>query len=166
MAGTPKKRAKREAEAQAQAESEGVLTRIDEGELFRRQIVIAGVASGVPHRGIALALRITESQLRREYREELDVGKEGAMAMVTGSLFAIATDLTHKDCARAAQFWLQAQAGWRVREERQHSFGLGGGDVPPMPGNDVGISPVKITVEFVNHRPKGLPGGPDDPDAN
>lgn len=165
MAGSPRKRARREAMEAAAAEKADAaaqLPQISDEHRSRQSIVLAAVASGINHDAIALALRMPVSQLKREFKAELAMGKDAVKAIVSGAVFAIATDLTHKDCVRAAQFWLQTQAGWKIRDERTHNFGLDG-DIP-APSNDT-VQAARVTIEFVNHRPKGLPGGPDDPDS-
>ena len=87
-------------------------------------------------------------------------GKAQTIAKVAGSLVqkALKGDMT------AAIFYLKTQAGWKTTESRVHQFGLGRDVEPPLVPEDE-VKPQKITIEFVNHRPKGLPGGPDDPDS-
>lgn len=130
-----------------------------------RRVVMASVAAGIEQPAIAVALHVSTDTLQRHYRAELDHGKEAANAKVAGVMFQMASDPEHKDCHRAGQFWLQAQAGWRTREERQHTFGgLGGMEVDAAPDEDK-VKPVAITFKFVSDRPKGLPGAkPEDRD--
>lgn len=122
-----------------------------------RRVVIASKAAGIENEAIAKALKISADTLTRHYGEELSCGKDTATAMVAGAMIRMATDLDHKDCQRAGQFWLQAQAGWRTKDERVHSFGGIDGPVPEVTDPDQ-IKPVSITFNFVGDRPKGLPG--------
>lgn len=123
-----------------------------------RRVVMASVAAGIEQPAIAVALHVSTDTLQRHYRAELDHGKEAATAKVAGVMFDMATDKGHKDVQRAGQFWLMAQGGWRTREERQHTFGgIGGLETDATPDDDK-VKPAKVTIEFVNFRPKGLPG--------
>lgn len=121
----------------------------------RRVMVKALVAAGMPHETIAAQFDppISADTLTRHYRQELDHGAAEANAKVAGVMFQMATDKNHKDVQRAGQFWLQARAGWRTRDQLLHSFGDGEGQ-PDVQD----VTPQKITIEFVGDRPKGLPG--------
>ncbi len=125
----------------------------------QRRVVMASVASGIEQAAIATALNVSEDTLQRHFRKELDHGKEAATAVVAGAMFQMAANTQHKDCQRAGQFWLQAQAKWRTKDELVHSFGLGSSGDEGQPDED-NVKPAKITVEFVTSRPKGLPGAP------
>jgi hypothetical protein len=74
--------------------------------------VLAG--SGIRHETIQKVLDISESTLYRNYKEELDQGKDLANASVAFSLHQMAV---YGEDARAKVtaciFWLKARAGWK-----------------------------------------------------
>ena len=72
---------------------------------------------GTPQEVIADVLNIDPKTLRKYYRNELDLAKAKANAKIGGALFnkAIAGDTT------AMIFWMKTQAGWRERQEIDHS---------------------------------------------
>lgn len=122
-----------------------------------RRVAMAAKAAGIENEAIAKALKISPDTLVRHYGADLAIGREGVTALVAGSLVKIALDPSHKDVQRAGEFWLRAQAGWRTKDERIHSFGGIDGPAPEVTDAD-DVKPVKVTFEFVGTRPKGLPG--------
>lgn len=121
----------------------------------QREMVKTLHAVGMPHATIAKGIGIDQQTLAKHFRDELDHAAAEADAKVAGTMFRIATDLTHKDVQRAAQFWLQARAKWRTQSEI--NFAAGDPDGSPDP-NDVQAT--QITLRFRSDRPKGLPGAP------
>ena len=73
--------------------------------------VEALVIAGVPQSRIARVLKISETKLRKHYREELDISKAKANAIVSQALFKSAKDGN----VTAQIFWLKTQAGWREK---------------------------------------------------
>ena len=73
--------------------------------------VEALVIAGVPQSRIARVLKISEPTLRKHYREELDISKAKANAIVSQALFKSAKDGN----VTAQIFWLKTQAGWREK---------------------------------------------------
>lgn len=124
-----------------------------------REMVKALAACGMPHEAIAatFAPPISADTLKRHYAADLEWALDQANAKVAGTMFKMATNVEHKDCQRAGAFWLQNRAGWATRSESTTNLGLGGGEAPGE-GN---VKPTKITVEFVDAKTTGLPGGPD-----
>ena len=65
----------------------------------------------MPQSRIARVLKISEPTLRKHYREELDISKAKANAIVSQALFKSAKDGN----VTAQIFWLKTQAGWREK---------------------------------------------------
>jgi hypothetical protein len=72
---------------------------------------------GVPHEDICHILSISKPTLHKYYREELDKGHAEANAKVAQSLFQQATSGN----TTAMIFWLKARAGWREKQEIDHT---------------------------------------------
>lgn len=90
----------------------------------QRLTVSVMAACGMPHAEIArqiinpdTGLPISEPTLRSAFREDLDVGKERANALVAQSLFKKATQGTGAGAVTAAIFWLKTQAGWKEQQQ-------------------------------------------------
>lgn len=81
---------------------------------------------GTTQADIARVIGIDVKTLRKWYRNELDLAKARANATIGGALFnkARAGDTT------AMIFWLKTQAGWRERQEIDHSSSDGSMSMP------------------------------------
>lgn len=125
----------------------------------QRRIVMAAKLQGMDNAGIALALGIDRDTLAKHFKAELALANEHIEARIAGNLLSMALDPAHKDAQRASEFVLRSKFKWRTKDELVHQFGMGsdGGEGQPDLDN---VQPAKITVEFVNSRPKGLPGAP------
>lgn len=77
----------------------------------QRDMVKALAGYGVPQADIARLVNIDPTTLRERYRDELDVGKAMANALVAQNLFQIARG-SGREAVTAAMFWLRCQAGW------------------------------------------------------
>jgi hypothetical protein len=84
---------------------------------------------------------IDPKTLRKHFRDELDHGDAFAHAQVAKTLFAVATDKTHKNCVTAQIFFLKARAGWRDSDPRTASVKV------ETPGVD-GEAPVTFTLKI------------------
>jgi|AntDeeMinimDraft_6_1070357.scaffolds.fasta_scaffold03910_3 hypothetical protein len=79
-----------------------------------RQTVRMHTVVGNTQATIAQVIGIDLMTLRKHYRDDLDLAKAEATAVVGGYLFTKATE--GQDTA-AMIFWMKTQAGWREREE-------------------------------------------------
>jgi len=88
----------------------------------RRQVEMM-VASGIQFDLIAAIIGISANTLRRHYRQELDLGKGKANAMVAANIFRQATKDDPR-CAPFALFWAKTQMGWKETQvvENTHQF--------------------------------------------
>lgn len=86
---------------------------------------------GTTQANIAAILGIDEKTLRKHYRNELDLAKAKANATIGGALFnkAKAGDTT------AMIFWMKTQAGWREKQEIDHT------------SSDGSLTPTRIIIE-------------------
>jgi hypothetical protein len=83
----------------------------------QRQIVQLHATIGTPQDTIARIIGIDPKTLRKHYRDELDLARAKANATIGGALFNKA-----KGGDTAAQiFWMKTQAGWRERQEVDHT---------------------------------------------
>jgi hypothetical protein len=73
---------------------------------------------GVPQPDIAVHLGVDPKILRKHFREELDRGSIEPTTKVAQSLFDMATQGNN---VAAAIFWMKARAGWREKQDPQHS---------------------------------------------
>lgn len=87
----------------------------------QRRTVKALSGFGVPQPDIALHLGVDPKTLRKHFREELDRGSIEATAKVAQSLFNMATQGNN---VAAAIFWMKARAGWREKQDLEHSGNL------------------------------------------
>jgi len=92
-----------------------------------REVVKLHTMVGTDQRVIADILDIDPKTLRKHYRAELDQSKAKANATIGGALFnkAKSGDTT------AMIFWMKTQAGWRERQEIDHTSS--DGSMTPMP---------------------------------
>ncbi|HXI44189.1 MAG TPA: hypothetical protein VNH18_05560 [Bryobacteraceae bacterium] len=91
-----------------------------------RHLVKTMARTGVPHTTIARCLGkngIDEKTLRRHFRRELDVSADIANAMIAGVLYSAAL----KGEPWAVCFWLKCQAGWKEKQQVEHSGPNDGG---------------------------------------
>lgn len=86
---------------------------------------------GTPQEVIADVLNIDAKTLRKWYRAELDQSKAKANATIGGALFnkAKSGDTT------AMIFWMKTQAGWREKQEIDHT------------SSDGSLAPTRIIIE-------------------
>ena len=82
-----------------------------------RRMVEHHAAIGTPHQQIAKLLKIALNTLKRNYREELDLGLAKANAVVGGRLFAEAK----RGNITAAIFWMKTRGGWRETAKVEHA---------------------------------------------
>jgi hypothetical protein len=82
-----------------------------------RQTVQLHTMVGTTQGDISRVLGIDEKTLRKHYRDELDLSKAKANATIGGALFnkAKSGDTT------AMIFWMKTQAGWREKQDINHS---------------------------------------------
>jgi hypothetical protein len=97
----------------------------------RRQIVQLHATVGTRQEVIADILGIDAKTLRKYYREELDQSKAKANATIGGALFNKAKG---GDTA-AMIFWMKTNAGWRERQEIDHT------------SSDGSLAPTRIVIE-------------------
>jgi len=90
-----------------------------------RQLVQLHATIGTPQKVIADILDIDDKTLTKYYRAELDQAMARANASVGGALFNKAT----KGDTAAMIFWMKTRAGWREKQEIEHS-GPDGGAIP------------------------------------
>ncbi len=98
-----------------------------------RSVVQAMTAAGIAQVSIARYFKMTDTTLRKHYRDELELGGEKAVALVAQSLFNKAVSPTHPAATTAAIFWLKAnpharKAGWSEQQTIAHE----GSDGPPI----------------------------------
>jgi transposase-like protein len=91
----------------------------------QRQLVQLHATIGTTHEVIASIIGIDAKTLRKHYREELDQSMAKANAQIGGALFNKAKG---GDTA-AMIFWMKTRAGWREKQEIEHS-GPDGGAIP------------------------------------
>lgn len=91
-----------------------------------RDTVYLHTIVGTTQANIAAILGIDEKTLRKHYRNELDLAKAKANATIGGALFnkAKSGDTT------AMIFWMKTQAGWREKQEVDHSSSDGSMSMP------------------------------------
>lgn len=82
-----------------------------------RQLVQLHATIGTQHHTIADILGIDPKTLRKYYRDELDLASAKANATIGGALFNKAKG---GDTA-AMIFWMKTRAGWRERQEIDHT---------------------------------------------
>ena len=82
-----------------------------------RELVKLHAMVGTPQEIIAKVLNIDSKTLRKHYRHELDVALSKANAQVGGALYNKAV----KGDTAAAIFWLKTRAGFRERQEIDHT---------------------------------------------
>ena len=82
-----------------------------------RQTVQLHTTVGTPQETIAQILGIDAKTLRKHYRDELDLSRAKANATIGGALFNKAKG---GDTA-AMIFWMKTQAGWREKQEFDHT---------------------------------------------
>ena len=94
---------------------------------------------GTPQETIAAVLGIDAKTLRKYYRDELDLALAKANATIGGSLFnkAKAGDTS------AMMFWLKTRAGFRERQEIDHT------------SSDGSLAPSRIEIIAPNVNSKG-----------
>lgn len=97
----------------------------------QRSQVEAMAGYGIPHHDMARIIGITHKTLEKHYRDELDTGSAKATAKVAETLYRQAVNGN----TGAAIFWLKARAGWREKQQVEHT-GAGG-------------EPINLKVEFV-----------------
>lgn len=83
----------------------------------QRQIVQLHATIGTAQSLLSRIIGIDEKTLRKHYREELDLGKAKANAVIGGALFnkAKSGDTT------AMIFWMKTNAGWRETSNVNHT---------------------------------------------
>jgi hypothetical protein len=82
-----------------------------------RELVKSLSGFGVPQDDICVVLDVSLPTLHKYYRRECDLGFAQANAKVGESLFKQATSGN----TSAAIFWMKARAGWREKQEIDHS---------------------------------------------
>lgn len=87
----------------------------------QRRLVRAFSGLGVTQEDLARHLSIDARTLRRHFQDEWDRGTLEVTAKVAQSLLQMAT--TGKNVA-AAIFWMKARAGWREKQQVEHTGGL------------------------------------------
>jgi hypothetical protein len=96
-----------------------------------RQLVTLHATIGTTQETIADILGIDAKTLRKHYRAELDQSMAKANAQIGGALFNKAKG---GDTA-AMIFWMKTRAGWRERQEIDHT------------SSDGSLSPTRIIIE-------------------
>lgn len=94
-----------------------------------REVVKLHSMVGTPQEVIADILNIDAKTLRKWYRKELDVSVAQANAQVGGALYNKAI----KGDTAAAIFWLKTRAGFREKQEVDHTSS--DGSMTPKAGN-------------------------------
>lgn len=91
-----------------------------------RELVQLHTMVGTTQETIASIIGIDPKTLRKYYRDEIDQSKAKANATIGGALFnkAKAGDTA------AMIFWMKTQAGWRERQEVDHSSSDGSMSMP------------------------------------
>jgi len=79
----------------------------------QRQTVMMHVLLGTPKQQIAKLLGITLPTLKKNYKEEIDMGQSKANATVAGKLYNKAVN---SNDTTAQIFWLKTQAGWNEQQ--------------------------------------------------
>lgn len=92
-----------------------------------RELVQLHTMVGTPQEVIADVLNIDPKTLRKWYRAELDLAKAKANATIGGALF----NKARAGDTAAMIFWMKTQAGWRERQEIDHSSS--DGSMTPTP---------------------------------
>ena len=82
-----------------------------------RQLVQLHATVGTPQSTIADIIGVDDKTLRKYYREELDQAKAKANATIGGALF----NKAKSGDTSAMIFWMKTQAGWRERQEIDHT---------------------------------------------
>lgn len=68
-------------------------------------------------------LGIGTDTLYAHYRDILEHGSDKATATVGGTLYRIATDPKHPNCASAGMFWLKVKEKWRTADSLAKDIG-------------------------------------------
>lgn len=103
-----------------------------------RKLVQLHATIGTQQHTIADILGIDDKTLRKHYREELDHAMAQANATIGGALFnkAKGGDTT------AMIFWMKTRAGWRERQEVDHTSS--DGSMTPKAGVDLSKAPPEL----------------------
>jgi hypothetical protein len=81
-----------------------------------RDLVFHATAIGFDRPRTARMIGVTEKTLYARYPEILDKGMDFATAVVGGTLYSIATDRKHPNCASAGMFWMKVKEKWRTAD--------------------------------------------------
>lgn len=108
-----------------------------------RQLVQLHATVGTTQEDIGRILGIDRKTLRKYYRDELDVGLVKANAAIGGALFnkAKGGDTT------AMIFWMKTRAGWREKQEIDHTSSDGTMTPKPL---DLANVPDEVLKAFVS----------------
>lgn len=100
----------------------------------QRRQVEAMAAYGIPAADISRVIGIDPKTLRKNYRDELDLGETKANAQVAGFLFSAAKNGN----VTAQIFWLKTRARWKEpAAEHKHSGALGTYDMTKVSDADL-----------------------------
>lgn len=92
-----------------------------------RAQVFALSSFGVPQNDIASFLGMSDDTLRKHYSDELRRASIDRNAQVAAFLFRSASGETlnagasYADCLNAAKFWMKTRAGWKEKQEIEHT---------------------------------------------
>jgi hypothetical protein len=108
-----------------------------------RQLVQLHATIGTPQEVIADILGIDPKTLRKHYRQELDQSTAKANAQIGGALFNKAKG---GDTA-AMIFWMKTRAGWREKQEIDHTSS--DGTMTPKPALDTSKLSTEAMAEIM-----------------
>jgi len=109
-----------------------------------RQLVQLHATIGTPQEDVARIVGIDAKTLRKHYRDELDLAHAKANATVGGALFNKAKS---GDTA-AMIFWMKTRAGWREKQEIDHTSS--DGTMTPKPAVDLSKAPPDVLEWIVS----------------
>jgi hypothetical protein len=108
-------------------------------------LVSIAAVLGFTQARIARLIGVGQHLLVERYREVLDVAMDRANCAVGGTLFKIATDSKHPNCATSAMFWMKTRMKWREvgsddgdTGKKETVFRIIGG-LPLLNKNDVAV---------------------------
>jgi hypothetical protein len=87
-----------------------------------RKLVSSMVAAGVTRVSMCLVMELTDDQMRRHYRREIDTALDMANARVTGKLF----EKCMQGDVPSMIFWLRTRAKWKTADKLELSGPEGG----------------------------------------
>lgn len=97
-------------------------------------LVFNATAIGFDRARISRMVGVSIPTLEARYRDLLDNGMDRANCAVGGTLYRIATDPKHPNCASAGMFWMKTREKWRTAdslaqdsEKRDQVFRIIGG---------------------------------------